>query len=200
MDTLCSKCIPKHGFPLSSYNLKCVECTINFQIKAMFRFLTVSLIPLTVLCIVVTVFHLSVLHPPRSALILVAQQLSSPIVMQLLFNNMDLRVFEIIATIIYGSWNLDFCIRLSILPHVLVHILQPVFVMEGLIGLYPLVLQAVMYLFIILHDRGCRIDFLLLYFRSKLNLKASLIDGVAIFLLLSNMKIGYSALYILAPS
>ena len=210
---LCSKCIQNHGLPLFSYDLKCVECTRNFRIKAMFRFLAVSLIPPTVLCIVITVFHLSVLRPPWSVFVLVAQQLSSPIVMQLLFNNMDLKDFEkiiikIIATI-YGPWNLDFFKALypptCISPHTTA--LQ-VFVIEGLIGLYPLVLLAVMYSFITLRDRGCRFvlyiwkpfHFLLSRFWSKLNLKASLIDAFATFLLLSYMKMGYSAFYILAPS
>ena len=65
-----------------------------------------------------------------------------------------------------------------------------------------------MYSFITLRDRGCRFvlyiwkpfHFLLSRFRSKLNLKASLIDAFATFLLLSYMKMGYSAFYILAPS
>ena len=43
---------------MNEYDLKCVKCSNNFQIKEVFRFLAVSLIPPTVLCIVVAVFHL----------------------------------------------------------------------------------------------------------------------------------------------
>ena len=83
---LCSKCIQGYGIPLYSYDLKCVNCSSSFQIKEVFKFLAVSLIPPTVLCIVVAVLHLNVLHPPWSAFVLVAQVMSTPVFMQTVFN------------------------------------------------------------------------------------------------------------------
>ena len=79
---------------------------------------------------------------------------------------------------------------------------------EGTIGLYPLVLLVVLYSFVTLRDRGCRIivniwkpfHFLLSRFQSKLNLKTSLIDTFATFLLFSYMKIGFAAFYVLTPT
>ena len=79
---------------------------------------------------------------------------------------------------------------------------------DGLIGLYPLLLLVVMYSFITLRDRGCVIivyiwrpfNIVISHFRNRLNLKASLIDTFATFLLLSYMKMGYAAIYILAPT
>ena len=88
---LCSQCINNHGFPLYSYKLECVNCKSNSQIKEVSRFLAVSLIPLTVLCIVVTVFHLSVLRPPWSMFVLAAQILSSPLIMQFHFNDLKMK-------------------------------------------------------------------------------------------------------------
>ena len=74
--------------------------------------------------------------------------------------------------------------------------------------MYPLVLLVVMYAFVTLRDRGCRIivkiwkpfHFLISRFQSKLNIKTSLIDTFASFLLLSYMKIGFTALYVLTPT
>ena len=215
---LCSKCNPRHGIALYSYDLKCVECSSNFQIKEVFKLLAVSLLPPTALCIVVAIFHLNALHPPWSAFVLVAQVLSTPVVMQSVLNyatlsvrhpNMLYRICIISAATIYGPWNLDFfralykptCISPTITP------LQS-YVIEGAIGLYPLVLLVVLYSFVTLRDCGCWVivkiwkpfHFLLSRFQSKLNVKTSLIDTFATFLLLAYMKIGFAAFYVLTPT
>ena len=212
---LCSKCIQGYGIPLYSYDLKCVNCSSSFQIKEVFKFLAVSLIPPTVLCIVVAVFHLNVLHPPWSVFVLAAQVLSTPVTIQSLLNYANVnsykqnRIPTMVTATIYGAWNLDFfralykptCISPSITA-------TQSYAIEGAIGLYPLVLLVVMYSFVTLRDRGCRVivkiwkpfHFLLSRFHSKLNLKTSLIDTFSTFLLLSYMKIGFAAFYILTPT
>ena len=209
---LCSQCIQGYGIPLYSYDLKCVNCSSSFQIKEVFKFLAVSLIPPTVLCIVVAVLHLNALHPPWSVFVLVAQVLSSPVVMHYVHKHphdtME-RIGIIYIATVYGPWNLDFfralykptCISPSITT-------TQSYAIEGAIGLYPLVLLVVLYSFVTLRDRGCRVivtiwkpfHFLLSHFQSKLNLKTSLIDTFATFLLFSYMKIGFAAFYILAPT
>ena len=215
---LCSKCIQGYGIPLYSYDLQCVNCSSSFQIKEVFKFLAVSLIPPTVLCIVIAVLHLNVLHPPWSAFVLAAQVLSSPVVMQPLLNYVRVHPHDVqdkIGTIymyvatLYGPWNLDFfralykptCISPSITA-------TQSYAIEGAIGLYPLVFLVVLYSFVTLRDRGCRVivkiwkpfHFLLSRFHSKLNLKTSLIDTFATFLLLSYIKIGFAAFYVLVPT
>ena len=203
---LCSKCIQGHGFPLYTYDLKCVQCT-GFHIKDLFEFLAKSLIPPTILCIVATVFHLNVLQPPWSVFVLVAQLMSS---LPLLQSTLTIRRFplKLVATI-YGPWNLDFFRALyhpkCISPHInFLH----ASIIDGAIGLYPLVLVAVMYTFVTLRDRGCKIiiqiwkpfHYLLARFQSRINLKTSLVDTFATLLLLSYMKIGYAAIYVLTPT
>ena len=213
---LCSKCISKHGIPLYSYNLNCVKCSSSFQIKEVFKFLAVSLIPSTALCIVVAILHLNALHPPWSAFVLVAQVMSTPVMLQSMLNYVNVRHKSILyrislisAATIYGPWNLDFfralykptCISPSITA-------MQSYVIEVTIGLYPLVLLVVLYLFVTLRDRGYRVvvkiwklfHFLLARFQSKLNFKTSFIDTFATFLLLSYMKIGFSAFYVLTPT
>ena len=87
---LCSQCIPGYGIPLHSYDLKCVKCSSSFQIKELFKFLAVSLIPPTVLCIVATVLHLNVLRPPWNVFVFVAQAMSTPVIMQIQTNDMSM--------------------------------------------------------------------------------------------------------------
>ena len=214
---LCSKCIQGYGIPLYSYDLKCVNCSSSFQIKEVFKFLAVSLIPPTVLCIVVAVLHLNVLHPPWSVFVLVTQVMSTPVLIQTVLNYVNIKhrntlrngIGTIGTATVYGPWNLDFfralykptCISPSITA-------TQSYAIEGAIGLYPLVLLVVIYSFVTLRDRGCRVivkiwkpfHFLFSRFQNKLNLKTSLIDTFATFLLLSYMKIGFTAFYVLTPT
>ena len=203
---LCSKCIKGHGFPLYTYDLKCVQCT-GFHIKELLEFFAKSLIPPTIMCIVVTVFHLNILQPPWSVFVLVAQLLSSPPVLQYYatFSHFP----TIFIATIYGPWNLDFFRALyrpkCISPHI--NFLNASLI-DGAIGLYPLVLVAVLYTFVTLRDRGYKIivqmwkpfHYLLARFQSRINLKTSLVDTFATLLLLSYVKIGYAALYVLGPT
>ena len=206
---LCSKCIQGHGFSLYTYDLKCVQCT-GFDNTELFLFFAKSLIPPTILCIVATVFHLNVLQPPWSVFVLVAQLISSPPALQAVLNSAIFSHFSstILATV-YGPWNLDFFRALyqpkCISPHI--NNLQALFI-ESLLGLYPLVLVAVLYTFMTLHDRGSRVivqiwkpfHYLLSRFRSRINLKTSLVDTFATLLLLSYVKIGYATFYVLTPT
>ena len=108
------------------------------------------------------------------------------------------RIGVIYVATLYGPWNLDFfralykptCISPSITA-------TQSYAIEGAIGLYPLVLLVILYSFVTLRDRGCRIivktwkpfHFLLSHFQNKLNLKTSLIDTFATFLLFSYMDL-----------
>ena len=211
---LCSKCITDHRVPLYTYDLMCTKCT-KFQIRQLFKFLAVSLIPPTVLCVVVTIFHFNVLRPPWSGFVLIAQVMSSPFVMQsalnnaIIQNNMGQKIMVTLDATLYGPLNLDFFRALydpiCISPNVTN--LQSAAV-EGIIGLYPLLLIGVLFILVKLHDSHCSIivrlwkpmHMLLLRFRSRLNLTTSLIDTFATLILLSLMKIGFAACYILTPT
>ena len=212
--TLCSQCMDHHGVSLYSYFLKCVECK-DFRVTELFKFLAVSFLPLTVMCILVTLFHLNTLRPPWSVFVLMAQILSAPPLLQAEFGNVSFKtikrakVEDIILATLYGPWNLDFFRALydsiCISPHITS--LQSAAI-EGSIGLYPLVLLCVLYSVVKLHDRGSRVfvalwkpfHILLSRFRQKLNLKSSLIDTFATFILLSYIKISITAFYILTPT
>ena len=215
--TLCSQCRQGYGVPLYSYYLECVECK-DFRVTELFKFLAVSFLPLTVMCILVTLFHLNTLRPPWSVFVLMAQILSAPPLLQGEFEFIRLsnlkqtkaiEVEYILLATLYGPWNLDFFRALydsiCISPHITN--LQSAAI-EGSIGLYPLVLLCVLYSVVKLHDRGSRIcvalwkpfHILLSRFRQKFNLKSSLIDTFATFILLSSIKISITAFYILTPT
>ena len=207
---LCSKCIQGHGFPLNTYmyDLKCVQCD-DFHIKKLFEFLAKALIPPTVLCIVATVFHLNVLQPPWSVFVLVAQLMSSLTILKSTFNSATFTNFHLVIATIYGPWNLDFFTAFHhpecISPHI--NFFQSLLI-DCANGLYPLVLVAVLYTFVTLRDRGCKIiiqmwkpfHYLLARFQSRINLKTSLVDTFATLLLLSYVKIGYGTFYVLSPT
>ena len=210
--TLCSQCRQGYGVPQYSYYLECVECK-NFRVTELFKFLAVSFLPLTVMCILVTLFHLNTLRPPWSVFVLMVQVLSAPPLLQTEFEYARLKkedtTTEAVSATLYGRWNLDFFRALydsiCISPHITN--LQSAAI-DGSIGLYPLVLLCVLYSVVKLHDRGSRVfvmlwkpfHILLSRFRQKLNLKSSLIDTFATFILLSYIKIGITAFYILTPT
>ena len=210
--TLCSQCRQGYGVPLYSYYLECVECK-NFRVTELFKFLAVSLLPLTAMCILVTLFHLNILCPPWSVFVLMAQIISALPLLQAAFEYDRLKkedtTVETLSATLYGPWNLDFFRALydsiCISPHITS--LQSAAI-EGSIGLYPLVLLCVLYSVVKLHDRGSRVfvmlwkpfHILLSRFRQKLNLKSSLIDTFATFILLSYTKICITAFYILTPT
>ena len=144
---------------------------------------------------------------------LMAQILSAPPALQARVEYARLKkqvtAGEALSATLYGPWNLDFFRALydsiCISPHITS--LQS-FAIEGSIGLYPLVLLCVLYSIVKLHDRGNRVfatlwkpfHILLSRFRQKLTLKSSLIDTFATFILLSYIKIGITAFYILTPT
>ena len=82
--TLCSQCMKGYGVPLYSYYFACVECK-DFRVTELFKFLAVSLLPLTAMCILVTLFHLNTLRPPWSVFVLMAQVLSASPVLEFEF-------------------------------------------------------------------------------------------------------------------
>ena len=181
---LCSQCKQKHGIPLHSYYCGCVSCE-KFNVKNLFKFLTVSLPLPAIMCIVVILFHLNTLCPPWGVFVLMAQVLSAPPILEASLTYAKTigyhrgTILYTIAAAFYGPWNLDFfrglynseCISPSITN------LQAA-IIEGSVGVYPLAQLIVLYSLINLRDRGCSIvvtiwkpfHFLLSRFRSRLSL------------------------------
>ena len=214
---LCSKCRKGFGVPLYSYSFQCVNCsyTERHKKKEIAVLLIKAFLPLTVMCIGITLFRINVLLPPWNMFVLANQVFSALPLMQTLYSRSIIETsttrkigVKIVSTI-YGPWNLDFFRALytptCISPHATnIH----ASVLEGLIGLYPLVLLIIMYFVVKLHDHGCVVVvklwrpfyICLARFRQHLDIRSSLIHSFSTFLLLSYTKIGIAAIYILVPT
>ena len=195
---LCGKCETGYALPVYSYNTSCVNCT-NHYANNWVKYLAVSLLPTTLLFTVIVTCRLSVTSGVMNAFILLCQ---------------TARVYSLIFESYYGSgntvfrtaavaftfcsmWNLDFFRALY--PPFCLHpettTLQ-ILALDYVIAVYPLVLLVVLYLFVKLHDSNFKIIVCLwrpfhrcfVHFRRDWNIKTSLIDAFATFLLLSYMK------------
>ena len=204
---LCSKCIDNHGIPLYTYTFDCVKCS-KFRIMKLVKYLSKSLLPPTILFLAMIVVHIHVLQPPMGVFVLAAQVISTPIVLQSALNvenNNSRKQLLTFSATFYGIWNLDFfkaiytpeCVNPDITT------LQA-YTIEGLVGLYPIALSALLYIFVTVRSRGYRLAFIIHYiasrFRGTFNLKESIVGTFTTLFLLSYMKIGFAAFYVLSPT
>ena len=178
-----------------------------------------SFLPLTVFCFIIISLRISGARPPLSTFNLVSQVMSAPQYMEIIFTMESIiswtlhyisknaydNCWKAFATF-FGLWNLDifraFYPQMCISPHMTT--LQVIF-LEYAIGLYPLFLLGVTFFLVRLYDRGCRIVFCicrplcacLAHLRRGANVRASLIDAFATFVILAQIKIGYTTFLII---
>ena len=215
---LCAQCMDGCGPLVYSYSLQCVQCSSS-RVGESLGLLLASFLPLTVFCFIIISLRISGARPPLSTFILVSQVMSAPQYMQTMFtpkpyntwtsqyvsNSAHDNCWKLFATF-FGLWNLDvlrvFYPQMCISPHMTT--LQVIF-LEYAIGLYPLFLLGVTFFLVRLYDRGCRIVFCicrplcacLAHLRRGANVRASLIDAFATFVILAQIKIGYTTFLII---
>ena len=200
---LCGECEDGFGPALYSYTLECKKCW--GQGAGWLLYITLTVIPTTVLYIIVVVFHVSATSPPLSAFILfchvVVYTFRSQSALYLLIAD-ELggfsRVLLKVMLSLCGLWNLDF-LRPIVHPFcVSPHVKNlPAFALEYIEAFYPLILILITYICIKLHDHNFRPVVLLwkpfhrcfVYFRRSWDSQASLTSAFATFLLLSFSKI-----------
>ena len=190
-DQMCGRCKSSHAPPAYSYSLSCVHCnTSNWA-----RYTAVSLLPLTAFFAFVTTFRVSATSPLLHGYILCVQLILCPNNIRTIRNPTPFLKFIITAL---NIWNLDF-FRLVYQPFCLhphtntLHVLA----LDYIIAVYPLLLIALSYLLVLLYNHNvgavvclCR-PFVALFirFRQQWNIRSSLVDSFATFLLLSYVKI-----------
>ena len=197
---LCGKC--EHGFAPSvySYSLACVECS-NYTMNWI-KYIAVAFLPLTVFLGVIVVFRLSVTSGLLNGFLLVAQFYSMPQQLRMFTDMLYLaEQYKIVGKILsslYGCWNLDF-LRMFYTPfclHPKMTTIQAL-ALDYVLAIYPLVLLGVVYVFVEFHDHGCRLILCLWKpfhrcfscFRRQWDIRTSLVDALATFLLLSYIKL-----------
>ena len=195
---LCGKC--KHNYFVSaySYDLKCHNCTSTLW-SGVVKYLCVAYLPLTVFLCVVIVFRISVTSPAMNAPVLLCQIASLPFaeqyMLQYFYYVKALYYIKFLATV-YGIWSLDF-FRLVIPPICLPLNTMHIIALDYLVAVYPLFLLACIYVLLTAHDRGCRLVVWLwrpflwctTRLRQSWNIRHSIIDAFATFLLLSYIKL-----------
>ena len=208
---LCGKC--EHGFApaVYSYSLACIECS-NYTMNWI-KYIAVAFLPLTLFIGVIVVFRLSVTSGLLNGFVLVAQIYSAPAQLRYLTSSVHAShpymVAGKIVSSLYGCWNLDF-LRMFYPPfclHPKMTTIQAL-ALDYVLAIYPLVLLGVVYVFVELHDHGCRLVLSLWkpfhrcfsHFRRQWDIRTSLVDAFATLLLLSYVKLLSISIDLLAPT
>ena len=195
---LCGKCNENYSIPIYSYDLKCVHCStspFNWILYILAAFL-----PLTVFFVVVLSCRLSATSPKLLTFVLFSQFVSAGANVRVVLE--ETVPYLIAASLakalftLYGIWNLDFF--RTLLPHICVNIdkLQAL-ALDYAVAFYPLILLVVTYIVIQVHICNFRvIGFMCRPFhrcanclRSQLDVRTSIVDAFATFLLLSYVKL-----------
>ena len=201
---LCGKC--KDGFapPVYSYNSSCVNCTDYSNNSA--KYMAISLLPITVLFLVVVIFRISAASGLLNVFVIVCQIMSAPYALRhVAINKPNLELLSRIGLSLYGISNLDF-FRLVYSPfclHPRMTTLQAL-ALDYAIAVYPLFLIFITYLLVEMHDHDVRIVVWLWKpfhscFKRQWNIKGSLINAFATFILLSYVKFLYTSFAFLFP-
>jgi hypothetical protein len=173
-------------------------------------YLAVAYLPLTVFLLLVVAFHISVASPDLNAAVLLCQiYASSPVLRVLVQNSYNTKYFSFVQFLatVYGIWNLDF-FRTVIPPICLPLSMMQVMALDYLVAVYPLLVLAIFYVLVRAHDRRCRLVvrhvrpcfWCSARLRHQWNMKHSIIDAFATFLLLSYFKLVNTSGDLLIPT
>ena len=197
---LCGKCKSEYVLPVFSYSLRCIKCD-NFNKYNTLKYVAVAFLPVTVFYLTVVMFKFRATDPIICEFVLYSQFVTSYAVRFVqsktrLGTNSGTR-FEILCFMIFGIWNLDFgrfiynpfCLHPDLTTH-------QVIALDYLVAFYPLLLILLTYLLVKLHDRYKLVVVIWKPFytcirciQKEWNVKASLVDVFATFILLSNVKL-----------
>ena len=203
---LCAKCVKNHSLPVYSLHMECTECSrSNFELNLL-KYLAVAFLPLTFFYIVIVIFKISILTGYLVAYVLACQVLMSPITIGSLYRAKKRFKYNILLSF-FIFWNLDF-FRLLYSPfciHPDMTTLQ-VLSLDYLVAVYPLFLIFLTYTAVLLHDRYSIVVKIwrpayrvFSYIRREWNIRGSLIQAFATFMVLSYVKILNVSFSLLIP-
>ena len=208
---LCGECRTNYSPPVYSYDLECTMCS-DGQYNWM-KYVAIAFVPLTVFLALVLCFRISATSPQLNAFVTFSQALSFPANVRavLYFINKESYPCASIAVrillAIYGLWNLDFF--RTLIPRIClkVNTLQALALDYGM-AFYPLALIIITYVLIELHAHNFRFIVWIwkpfhrcfAHFRQQWDVRTSIIDAFATFLLLSNVKLLSVSFDLLVPT
>ena len=205
---LCGRCKNNTGPPVYSYSLECVPCLETEFKSNLFKYVAVAFLPSTIFYLGAVMFKLSVTSGNMVAYVLVCQIVSVPATQRHLLLSFEKQAIGIKLLIaVYSMWNLDFfgslyrpfCIhpKMSTL-----HVLA----LDYLVGVYPLFLIFLTYIAVTLHDRYPLVVKIwrpvyrvFMCIRQEWDIRGSLVQAFATFLVLSYVKILYVSFDLLTP-
>ena len=209
---LCGQCVNGTSPPVYTYYSQCVHCLEGTNNWA--KYLAVSLLPTTLFFLGAIVIKLRAASPHMNCYILVCQIIASPNILRRLLGINSIpqlkTKFNIgIYMAVVSIWNLDF-FRTVYTPfclHPNATVLQ-VLSLDYIIAAYPLALIILTYTLVTLHYNNCRLVVWLwrpflrccIRFQRQLDIRNSLIDAFATFLLLSYVKFLSVSFDILTPT
>ena len=207
---LCGECKTNYSPPVYSYDLQCTMCSDD-QYSWM-KYVAIAFVPLTIFLVLVLCCRINTTSPKLYAFVTFSQALAIPVNVRLLllatrsYSGASI-VLRILATM-YGFLNLDF-FRAFISHQVClkVNTLQ-VLALDYSIAFYPLALIIVTYILIELHAHNVRFIVwawkpfhrCFARFRQQWDIRTSVIDAFATFLLLSNIKLLSLSTDLLTPT
>ena len=199
---LCGKCKTNYSPPVYSYDLHCTLCSggkYNW-----IKYIAIAFVPLTIFLVLILCCRISATSPKLYMYVTFCQALATPANVCVLlvasgkssFPRATMILVRILSTL-YGFWNLDYF--RALLPNDIclkVNTLQ-VLALDYSIAFYPLTLIVVTYVLIELHV--CNFKFIVWIwrsfhrcfacFRQQWDIRTSIIDAFATFILLSNIKL-----------
>jgi len=209
---LCGECKTNYTPPVYSYDLQCITCSDD-QYNWL-KYVAIAFAPLTIFLVLVLCCRISATSPQLNAFVTVSQTIAIPanvrVLLVAIYNNSSpgASIAVRILTTVYGVWNLDFF--RTLVPHAVclkVDTLQAL-ALDYSIAFYPLVLIVVAYVLIELHVYNFRLIVWIwrpfhrcfARFRQQWDIKTSIIDAFATFLLLSNIKLLSVSFDLLIPT
>ena len=207
---LCGDCKEGYSPFVLSYNLTCVKCPDGH--KNWWKFILAGFVPLTCFYFFVVLFNINVTSSRLHGVVWFSQALSIPVLVRIVLSVLAqayprLMTAVKIFMIFYSYWNLE--VLRSVLPDICLNIttLQAL-ALEYLIAIYPFVLILISYFIIQLYDKKCSLVVtlwkpfrkVLFIFRKTWDVRTSVIDSFATFILLSYMKILSVTTDLLAPT
>ena len=206
---LCGSCEEGYSPLVYSYDLQCFNCTDSHY--NWIKYVTAAFVPLTVFFIIVLWCRVSAISPQLYAFVNFSQNIAFPANMRIILsattNYPRIGILARTIAALYGIWNLDFF--RTLIPHICLEVntLQ-VLALDYAIACYPLLLIVVFYVLIELHARNFRLIVYLwkpfrrvfIYFRKQWDIKNSIVEVFATFLLLSNVKFLSVSFDLLTPT
>ena len=191
---MCGECIADHAPAVYSYDLACVECQ-DYKYNWL-KYIVVAYVPLTVFYILIVSLRISVSSALMVVYVTVSQIIAVPGLMR--FNTGIISRFITLKVLLnlYAIWNLDFFrgVYKPFCLHPDLSMLQ-VICLDYIVGVYPLVLIFITYWFVRLHDRYVVISKLwkpffklFSFLRREWNIRESLVNAFATFIVLSYVK------------